>query len=137
MNLRGGKISAMRRRVIFLLLIVATACAPKATVVPVPVITTPKFPDFVAPSIPPAFAGSRSADRQDRGWEFLQAGELKTAGGEFDLALRLTAGFYPAETSLGYLELARSDAGAALGHFNRTLDTQHGDFSPLLVTGRG
>jgi tetratricopeptide (TPR) repeat protein len=126
----------MRRRVVFLLLIVATACAPKATVVPVPVITTPKFPDFVAPSIPPAFAGSRSADRQDRGWKFLQAGDLKTAEREFDLALRLAAEFYPAETSLGYLELARSDAGAALGHFNRTLDTHHGDLSALVGQGQ-
>ncbi len=42
--------------------------------------------------------------------------------------------FYPAEASLGYLELARKDAKAALPHFDRALDLnpQKDDVSAFL-----
>src|SRR5262245_7210983 len=136
-NVQGGKVAPMRRLVVVtFLLIVVAACAPKPAVVPVPVVSTPKYPDFVAPTIPTAFVGSTSADLQDRGWKFLQAGDLRNAEREFDLALRLTGTFYPAETSLGYLALARADANAALGHFNRTLDMHKGDLSALVGQGQ-
>ena len=59
------------------LVAVASACAPK-TVAP-PAISAPKFPDFVAPAVPAALAGGRAAQAQDRGWKFLEAGDLKNA----------------------------------------------------------
>src|SRR5436190_7962485 len=116
-------------------LVVASACAPK--VVPAPVVTAPKFPDFRTPAIPESMVSSVAAQLQLRGWAFLQSGDLKTAEREFAVALKTTPAFYPAETALGYVELARKDAKAALPHFDRALELgqQPGDLSTVL--GRG
>ena len=109
------------------------ACAPK--IVPPPVVTTPKYPEFVRPTVPSAFEGTPAAINLTRGWAFLQAGELKTAEHELTAALTNDPGFFPAETSLGYVELARKDPRAALPHFDRTLERQRDDFAALM--GRG
>src|SRR4051812_11634515 len=116
-------------------LVVVSACAPK--VVPAPVVTAPKFPDFRTPAIPESMVSSVAAQLQLRGWAFLQSGDLKTAEREFAVALKTTPAFYPAETALGYVELARKDAKAALPHFDRALElaADHPDVSALL--GRG
>jgi hypothetical protein len=74
-----------------------SACAPK--LVPTPVVTAPKFPEFTQPGLPPAFAGAPVAEYLTRGWAFLQAGDLKTAEREFSIALTAAPAFYPAETS--------------------------------------
>ena len=109
------------------------ACAPK--LVPMPVVTTPKFPDFIRPIIPPEFANSQAASRHARGWAFLQSGDLKTAEREFAAALALAPAFHPAQVSLGYVELARPDAEAALPRFDRVLAQQEGNVAALV--GRG
>jgi hypothetical protein len=92
----------MRRLVLVALLTTVAACAPKT--IPPPVVVTsspPKFPDFVVPAVPESFTGSPSAASLARGWQLLQAGDLKSADREFDSALKLTSGFYPAEAGLG------------------------------------
>lgn len=123
------------RKLLLAVLVLASACAPK--IVPPPVVTSPRFPEFSRPSVPPAYANTVAATNADRGWAFLQAGDLRQAEQEFSAALHLTPAFYPAETSLGYVELARKDATAALARFDRALelDPQHGDMSALV--GRG
>jgi tetratricopeptide (TPR) repeat protein len=123
------------RKVLLVVLVCASACAPKT--VPAPVVTAPKFPDYIRPAVPPPFDGSPAADSASRGWRFLQAGDLRTAEREFAAALKTEPAFYPAETSLGWVELARKDAKAALTHFDRALELnpQHGDVS--LHVGRG
>jgi len=110
------------------------ACRGKSAVV-VPVVTTPKFPEFVQPVVSPAIANTPAAQTQARGWAFLQTGDLRTAEREFALALRLSPAFYQAQTSLGYVDLARKDPAAALVRFDRVLQTQAND-APALV-GRG
>jgi len=75
------------------------ACAAK--LVPAPVVTTPKFPDFVRPIVPPEFADSPAAARHARGWAFLESGDLRTAEREFAAALALAPAFHPAQASLG------------------------------------
>ena len=72
------------------------------------------------------------AATETRGWAFLQAGDLKTAEREFSTASG-SAGLYPAETSLGYVELARKDEGGRF-HFDRALNASR-RVSALL--GRG
>jgi Flp pilus assembly protein TadD len=72
---------------------------------------------------------------EERGWTYLQAGDTKSAEREFTAALKSTPAFYPAEISLGYVELAKKDPRAALGHFDRALERQKADVSALL--GRG
>ena len=120
---------------LLLALVLASACAPKTA--PAPVVTAPKFPDFMRPVVPPAMANGPAAASASRGWAFLQAGDFRTAEREFAAALKTTPAFYPAETSLGYLELARKDAKAALPHFDRAieLNPQHDDVAAFL--GRG
>jgi tetratricopeptide (TPR) repeat protein len=123
------------RKLLFVALVCASACAPKT--VPAPVVTAPRFPDYIRPAVPPAFDNSAAAESASRGWAFLQAGELRIAEHEFAAALKLAPAFYPAETSLGWMELARKDAKAALSHFDRALElnAQHGEVSAH--TGRG
>jgi tetratricopeptide (TPR) repeat protein len=116
------------------LVTIASACASKT--IPLPDVSTPKYPDFVQPVVPPALANlPAAAAGQDRGWRFLQAGDLRNAEREFQTALKSTPEFYPADASLGYLELARRDAAAALPHFDRAIMAS-GRYVPALV-GRG
>ena len=112
----------------------ASACAPKT--VPAPVVTTPKFTEFLQPAIPAAFSTTPAAAYEQRGWMFLHNGDLKSAEREFSDALRAVPGFYPAETSLGYVELARKDDKAALQHFDRAQALNQPADTATLV-GRG
>lgn len=111
-----------------------SACAPKV-IPPPPVVTAPKYPDFIRPTTPPSQANSAAAINADRGWAYLQTGDFKSAEREFAAALKNDPSFSPAEASLGYVELARKDAKAALPHFDRALEAQRADVSALV--GRG
>ena len=114
-------------------LVVMAACGPKT--VPLPTVSFPRFPDFIAPIVPAEFANTAAARNEVRGWTFLQAGDLKNAEREFAAALETTPAFYPAETGLGYVELARRDQNAALARFDRVLERQAAD--PSALVGRG
>jgi tetratricopeptide (TPR) repeat protein len=121
------------RRAILLAVVLASGCAPKT--VPLPTVTTPKFPEFVAPAIPPSEAASPVAAAEARAWQFLQAGDVKTAERELSAALKASPVFFPAETALGYVELARKDAKAALPHFDSALQQQPA--YPSALVGKG
>lgn len=114
-------------------LLACAACAPK--VMPAPLVTVPKFPEFVQPPVPVALAGSPATQSLDRGWQFFQSGDVRTAERELETGLKLVPTFYPAEAALGYIELARKDGKAAISHFDRALDLQGSYVSAL--TGRG
>src|ERR1700716_2242104 len=62
----------------------AAACAPKT--IPAPVVTAPRFPEFVQPPVPPALAASPGAPSYDRAWRFFQAGDLRNAERELAAA---------------------------------------------------
>ena len=95
-----------------------------------------KFPEFIQPPVPRSLAANPAAvTSQQRGWQFLQAGDLRTAEREFKLALAVAPQFYPAETSLGYLELARKEAADALPHFEKALALDGRDVSALVGGG--
>jgi tetratricopeptide (TPR) repeat protein len=121
------------KRVIIALAIAASACAQKT--VPLPNENATRFREFVEPYIPEAFGGYPAAvASQTRGWRFLQLGSFRDAEREFGLALKSAPQFYPATTGLGYLELARKDAKAALAHFEKAL-LENGRYVPALVGG--
>ena len=128
-----AKTSTRLPNLLLAVLVLSSACAPKA-VVPAPVVIAPKFSEFMRPVVPAALADSPAAAFASRGWAFLQAGDLRTAEHEFATALKTQPAFYPAETSLGYLELARNDARAALPHFDRAIDlnAKHDDVAAFL-----
>ena len=115
------------------LALLVSACAPKT--IPIPVVSSPRFPDFVMPTVPPAYAASPAAVGADRAWRFLQAGDLKSAEREAMSALKTAPAFFPAETALGYVEVADKDPKAALSRFEGVLLQQPG-YAPALA-GRG
>ena len=120
------------RKLLLASIVCLSACAPKTPPTTAPL--APKFPEFMRPVVPAAMASGAAAASELRGWTSLQAGDLRGAEREFNVALKTQPAFYPAETSLGYLELARKDAKAALPHFDRALElnAQHDDVSAYL-----
>ncbi len=117
-----------------LALMLLAACAPR--VVPVPSVVTPRHPDFVLPAVPSSLAGEPAAWHQDRAWRFLQAGDLRTAEREIAQSLKQAPDFYPAETTLGWIAVARGELAASLPHFDRALAIQGAYFSALVGRGR-
>jgi len=126
---------AMRLRgtALVVLAVIASACAPKTA--PLPTVGAPRYPTFVQPVVPAEWQGTRAATQQERAWRFLQAGDLRNAQRENAAALAAQADFFPSEATAGYIELARTDPKAALGHFDRALE-RHAGYVPALV-GRG
>jgi tetratricopeptide (TPR) repeat protein len=108
-------------------------CAP--ALAPAPIVTTPRHPDFVFPAPPAALARRDLVLRQQRGWQFLQAGDLRGARREFGAALRSNAGFYPAEAGLAYTSLAERSFADAIARFDSVLRRVPA-YVPALV-GRG
>jgi tetratricopeptide (TPR) repeat protein len=123
---------SMRKLAVGLLLL-AAACTP--SLVPVPVVTTPKFPEYTQPPVPQALAVSKATPRNERAWKFFQAGDARNADVEIAAALKLDPGFFPAETLGGYLDLTRKDPKGALSRFDKALELS-GTYTPALV-GRG
>src|SRR5437899_819925 len=108
------------------------ACGEKTKAIALPVVTAPHYPDFVRPVVPADLATQPAATNQERAWQFLQAGDLHNADREVAAALKLSANFYPAETTGGYLQLVQKDAKSALAHFDRALSRQ-GNYAPALA----
>jgi tetratricopeptide (TPR) repeat protein len=133
MNMRA--FSAFVRIAAIVTLVAQSACAPK--IVPAPVVVgSPKYPEFVVPRIPQGFLDSPLAAAQTRGWALLQSGDLKRAEQEFTTITKASPSFFPAETSLGYVALARTEAKSALPHFDRALALAPTDVSALVGRGR-
>lgn len=110
------------------------SCAP--ALAPAPVVTTPRHPEFVFPGTPSAVLADRDLVlRQQRGWQFLQAGDTKGARREFGAALKRNAAFYPAEAGLAYASLADEDFADAVVRFDWALKRDP-KYIPALV-GRG
>ena len=109
-----------------------SACAPKR--VELPIVSAPKFPDFIQPLVPPQYVGTPAGLAEMRGWIFLQAGDVRTAELEFAKAVKAIAS-YPIETSIGYISVAKKDMGGALADFDRTLARDPNDVAALV--GRG
>src|SRR5262245_2203122 len=110
----------------------AVACAEKTKPVAVPTVTAPRFPDFVHPAIPPDLIRLPAATSAERAWQFLQAGDTHNADREVAAALKLSAAFYPAEATAGYVQLAEKDAKAALTRFDRAL-SHRSNYAPALA----
>ena len=115
---------------LFAAVLVAVGCAAR-----VPVVTTPAFPDFVFPAVPPAYAAAGIAGEQRDAWAFLQSRDLDEAELRFAALIAGDASFFPATAGLGWVDLARGDHRAAVDHFDEALGGA-ADYVPALV-GRG
>ena len=108
-----------------------SACAPKtAPVVP----GAPKHPEFVFPLMS-AGVTAVQMQRMERGWQFLQLDDHRSAEREFAAALKQQPSFYPADAALAYLALARGNEKDAVERFEAVLKTDAA-YVPALV-GRG
>ena len=118
--------------VTLVLLAVMVGCAEKAP--PAVPGGAPKHPEFVFPVAPVGALPALTASL-DRGWSYLQLGDHGSAEREFNAALKQQPTFYPAETAMAYLLMARGNEKDAAARFDRALQ---GDASyvPALV-GRG
>jgi len=94
------------------------------------------LPEFIEPPIPPADADNLAALAEQRGWLFLQAGDLKSADRELTRSLKASPGFYPSEAAFGYLELARKDPRSSLAHFNKAIEQRAAYASALVGKGQ-
>jgi tetratricopeptide (TPR) repeat protein len=102
---------------------------------PAPVVTAPKYPDFIFPAPPASLASSDLSLLQQRGWQFLQAGDVRGARREFNAALKVNPEFFPAEAALAYASLADRDYADAVGRFDRVI-RRSSRYVPALV-GKG
>lgn len=112
-------------------LVLIDACAPKAAPA---VAGAPKHSDYVFPASPEGTPPALAA-RIDRGWQYLQLDDHRNAEKEFAAALKQQPSFYPAETAMAYLSMARRNERDAASRFERALQGDAG-YVPALV-GRG
>ncbi len=88
-------------------LVLVAGCS--RTVAP-PVVTTPRYPDYIFPTLsPPDPQQADLLKQHDAAWRWFQAGDLGRAESEFQAILKRSPQFYPSETALGYLELSRKN----------------------------
>jgi tetratricopeptide (TPR) repeat protein len=114
------------------LLALVAGCATRV-VPPLPVALA--YPEFVYPTLPQPLATADAAERIDRGWRFLQNGDLGSAEREFAEASQGTPALYPALAGGAYVALARGDYDRALGSFDAVLQ-EAAMYVPALA-GRG
>lgn len=130
-----GRLPASARHFAFLVLLAALASSCARTVAP-PVVTTPRYPDYVFPTL--SAPDPRQADllrEHDAAWRWFQAGDVGRAESGFLVILKRSPQFYPSETALGYLELTRKNFEPAAARFDHVL-TSNAGYVPALV-GRG
>ena len=99
-----------------------------------PVVTTPKYPDYMFPKTAEGTTPELLARLQD-GWQYLQADDVRSAEREFQAALKQRPKWAPAEAALGYAALARRRSEDAVAPFDRALAADS-TYTPALV-GRG
>lgn len=111
--------NACRLAVMIALAGMLAACAPKA---PPAAAGAPRFPNYPTLDVPPALKPlPRVRDGHARGWERLQAGDLRAATREFTAVLTQAPDFYPSETGLGFTLLADRQFRPASARFNSAL----------------
>jgi tetratricopeptide (TPR) repeat protein len=114
-------------------LLLATLVAGCARTAAPPVVTAPRYPDYIFPTL--SQPDPRQGDllrEHDAAWRWFQAGELGRAETGFQAVLKRSPQFYPSETAIGYLDLARKDFEAAAARFDRVLQGNAG-YVPALV----
>ena len=99
---------------VVLVLALVSACAPRTAP---PVVTAPRHPDFIIPAVPEGASEALRAGIQ-RGWQYLQAGDVGNAEREFNAALKASPQSPSAEAALGYAALARGRADNAVPFYH-------------------
>lgn len=99
--------------------VLAAGCA---TNPPVPTVTTPRFPQFPKPVAPATLRVPATVlEWHETAWQRLQAGDLGGAKKDFGQALSRAPEFYPAETGLGFVDVAAREYEAAGRWFEKAI----------------
>jgi len=93
------------------------------------------YPEFMYPVAPAGTVSPDDSAAVDRGWRFLQNGDLRNAEREFTAVARRSPALAAAGTGNAYVALARDDFERAVRTFNAALTTAP-MYVPALV-GRG
>jgi tetratricopeptide (TPR) repeat protein len=93
------------------------------------------YPEFMYPVAPAGTVAPDDSAAVDRGWRFLQNGDLRNAEREFTAVARRSPALAAAGTGNAYVALARDDFERAVRTFNAALTTAP-MYVPALV-GRG
>jgi len=118
------------------LLLGVTLIAGCSRAVAPPVVTAPRYPDYIFPTLSPPDPNQAEFLRQhDAAWRWFQAGDLSRAETEFQAVLKRAPQFYPSDTALGDVQLVRKNYAAAQERFDRVLQAR-AQYVPALV-GRG
>ncbi len=125
-----------RRDRLFILLVVGVTwtvgCVPPPTPI-APGVT--QFPNFLFPRVPESMVELPVVSEHIEAWRRLQAGDLPSATAGFSEVLSGNGMFYPAETGLGYVDIAARRLDDALERFDSVLEDVPG-YAPAWV-GRG
>ena len=125
-----------RRDRLFILLVVGVTwtvgCVPPPTPI-APGVT--QFPNFLFPRVPESMVDLPVVSEHIEAWRRLQAGDLSSATAGFSEVLSGNGMFYPAETGLGYVDIAARRLDDALERFASVLEDVPG-YAPAWV-GRG
>jgi len=109
------------RWVVLGLLMLSAGCA---TRVAPSLPATLAYPEFVYPALSQLLHTADDAGYVDRGWRYLQNGDIANAEREFTAASRRSPELYPARTGSAYIALARRDYDRALSAFDTVLVTE-------------
>ena len=103
----------------------------------VPVVTSPVsiYPEYLFPTVPDEFLTSAEASLHEEAWRIFQSGDLVSAELRYLELLESSPRFYPAETGLGWLNVARGGFLEALSYFDRAVIGEP-TYVPALI-GRG
>lgn len=123
-----------RRHTCWVALVLALVAGCATRVAP-PLPAALAYPEFVYPAVPSALDTAGLAGYVDRGWRYLQNGDLRNAAREFADAAQRSPALYPAGTGGAYVALAHREYDRALGGFDTVLATVP-MYAPALV-GRG
>ena len=125
-----------RRDRLFILLVVGVTwtvgCVPPPTPI-APGVT--QIPNFLFPRVPESMVDLPVVSEHIEAWRRLQAGDLSSATAGFSEVLSGNGMFYPAETGLGYVDIAARRLDDALERFGSVLEDVPG-YAPAWV-GRG
>src|SRR5687768_4776073 len=92
------------RQCVFILFLLATILSACGRTVVAPVVTTPRFPDYIFPTLPESDPKQAAFVKDhDAAWQWFQAGDLPRAEAGFQAVLKRSPQFYPSEAALGYV----------------------------------
>ena len=105
-------------------LVTAAALVLASCSVRVPIVTEPRYPNFVYPNVIEPDTERDVRQRHRDAWSFLQVGQIEEAERRFAELVHSDEMFYPALAGLGWVSLAQGGFTDAAGYFDAALNLE-------------